>query len=81
MAVLAIFKEMGADENLFSFVFGESIFNDAIGIVMYETIKEMATHHEHSGTREVLEAIGKFFLIFTGSVVIGAMSALIVAFI
>lgn len=39
VAVLAIFKEMDADENLYSIVFGESIFNDAISIVMYETVK------------------------------------------
>ena len=41
VAVLAIFKEMDADENLYAIVFGESIFNDAIGIVMYETVKNM----------------------------------------
>lgn len=41
VAVLAIFKEMDADENLFAIVFGESIFNDAIGIVMYETVKNL----------------------------------------
>ena len=41
VAVLAIFKEMDADENLYSIVFGESIFNDAIGIVMYDTVKNI----------------------------------------
>jgi len=35
VSVLAIFKEMNADINLYSFIFGESIFNDAIAIVMY----------------------------------------------
>ena len=35
VSVLATFKEMDADENLFSLVFGESIFNDAVAIVMY----------------------------------------------
>ena len=35
VAVLAIFKEMDADEDLYAVVFGESIFNDAIGIVMF----------------------------------------------
>ena len=38
VSVLAIFKEMDADVNLYAIVFGESIFNDAIGIVMYETV-------------------------------------------
>lgn len=41
VAVLSIFKEMDADENLYSIVFGESIFNDAIGIVMFETVLKM----------------------------------------
>lgn len=43
VAVLAIFKEMDADENLYAIVFGESIFNDAIGIVMYQTVRDMGT--------------------------------------
>lgn len=41
VSVLAIFKEMDADVNLYSIVFGESIFNDAIGIVMYETVRDL----------------------------------------
>ena len=41
VSVLAIFKEMNADANLYSIVFGESIFNDAISIVMYETVKNL----------------------------------------
>jgi len=35
VSVLAIFKEMDADQNLHAIVFGESILNDAIAIVMY----------------------------------------------
>ena len=38
VSVLAIFKEMDADVNLYAMVFGESIFNDAISIVMYQTV-------------------------------------------
>jgi len=43
VSVLAIFKELDADVNLYAIVFGESIFNDAIGIVMYETVKNLGT--------------------------------------
>ena len=42
VAVLAIFKQMDANENLYAIVFGESIFNDAISIVMYDTVRRMA---------------------------------------
>merc|ERR1712110_829005 len=40
VSVIAIFKEMDADVNLNAIIFGESIFNDAIGIVMYTTVIE-----------------------------------------
>ena len=40
VSVLALFKEMDADVTLYSLIFGESIFNDAISIVMYKTISE-----------------------------------------
>lgn len=46
VAVLAIFKQMDADENLYAIVFGESIFNDAISIVMYNTVKKMGDAEE-----------------------------------
>jgi NhaP-type Na+/H+ or K+/H+ antiporter len=38
VSVLALFKELDANINLYAIVFGESIFNDAISIVMYETV-------------------------------------------
>lgn len=38
VSVLAIFKEMDADHNLYSIIFGESIFNDAVAIVMYQIV-------------------------------------------
>lgn len=41
VSVLSIFKEIGADINLYSLIFGESIFNDAIGIVMYWSVVDL----------------------------------------
>lgn len=49
VSVLAIFKEMDADPNLYAIVFGESIFNDAIGIVMYETVRDLGTGDKEMG--------------------------------
>jgi sodium/hydrogen exchanger 8 len=78
VAVIAIFKELNADANLHSIVFGESIFNDAIGIVMYETVKELGSG---SFAGEIVGAVSKFTIIFGGSLLIGGASALLVAFI
>ena len=46
VSVLSIFKEMDADANLYAIVFGESIFNDAIGIVMYDTVLTLGTEEK-----------------------------------
>lgn len=81
MSVLAIFKEMDADVNLYSIVFGESIFNDAIGIVMYETVRDLGTDKDSTIGAEIFAALGQFILIFVGSLTIGMVSALLVAFI
>lgn len=78
--MLAIFKEMDADVNLYSIVFGESIFNDAIGIVMYETVRDLGTDKDSTVGQELFSALGQFILIFVGSLTIGMVSALMVAF-
>ena len=46
VSVLAIMKDLGTDKRLFNLIFGESIFNDAIGIVMYETVKTIGNDPE-----------------------------------
>jgi len=38
VTVLAVFQSLGVDINLFSMVFGESVLNDAVAIVLYRTI-------------------------------------------
>ena len=78
VAVLAIFKEMDADVTLFSLIFGESIFNDAIAIVMYRSFSEMKAGDYG---REILLSFGQFFMVFMWSVLIGAFAALLIAFI
>lgn len=78
VAVIAIFKELNADVNLHAIIFGESIFNDAIGIVAYETVKGLG--EENLGV-EMVHAAMKFLWVFVGSLLIGIVSALLVAFI
>ena len=36
VAVLSIFKEVGVNPSLFSLIFGESILNDAVSIILFE---------------------------------------------
>lgn len=71
---------MDANVNLYAIVFGESIFNDAISMVMYDTVIESG-----DADRTMLQQIGSsvtsFFIDFFGSLLIGAVSALLIAFI
>ena len=57
VSVLAIFKELDADSNLYAIVFGESIFNDAIGIVMYETVKNFGANPEMTPGEQIVDGI------------------------
>lgn len=71
---------MDANLTLYAIVFGESIFNDAISIVMYETVIS-AGGGDKSTQQEVLGSIVQFVVVFVGSLLIGAVSALLIAFI
>ena len=79
VSVLAVFKEMDADVNLYSIIFGESIFNDAIGIVMYETVLKIG-ENDRSLFEEIIFSAMNFCLIFLGSIFIGALFALFISF-
>ena len=47
VAVIAVFKKLDAEENFFAVVFGDSIFNDAIALVFYHTVKTMGAKEYH----------------------------------
>ena len=80
VSVLSLFKEMNADINLYSIIFGEGIFNDAIGIVMYREITK-SEYQNDSIFYELMATVLSFFVIFIGSVLIGAIGALLIALI
>jgi len=76
VSVLSIFSEMGADRDLYALVFGESIFNDAVTIVLYRTIIGLS---KEGGAEQISLAFLHFFGIFFGSMVVGIFIGLIVA--
>lgn len=80
VSCLAIFKELGTDQNLHAIVFGESIFNDAVAIVMYNAVVSVDFKNSSVGA-EIGSALGLFTIVFLGSLVIGIVSALVIAFI
>ncbi|WP_461536645.1 cation:proton antiporter [Spongorhabdus nitratireducens] len=73
VAVIALFKEVGAPERMSLLMDAESLFNDATAIVMFSIVMVVVqTGHAFDAplmTRAVLE----FFYVFLGGIVIGAL--------
>ncbi|EMC97144.1 hypothetical protein BAUCODRAFT_68487 [Baudoinia panamericana UAMH 10762] len=73
VTILAIFNTYKVDPKLYTIIFGESILNDAIAIVMFETAQAYRAGAT-AGKLTVLslfESMGLFLGVFCGSLVIG----------
>ena len=76
--MLATFQALGVSPDLFSIVFGESVLNDAVAIVLYKTLTSFT--HAEASVSAIVVALGSFLEIFCGSMLVGlllgALSAL-----
>ncbi|KAL9624598.1 MAG: hypothetical protein Q9160_001263 [Pyrenula sp. 1 TL-2023] len=75
VTILAIFNLYKVEPKLYTVIFGESILNDAIAIVLFETAQRYKDGSA-AGSLTVLtlfEAIGIFLLVFFGSLLIGVV--------
>ncbi|XP_015783675.1 LOW QUALITY PROTEIN: sodium/hydrogen exchanger 8-like [Tetranychus urticae] len=83
VATLAIFHALDIDPVLNMLVFGESILNDAVSIVLATTALEagQSTGVVLSTAGAVFQGVGRFFIVFFGSAAIGATFAFIAALI
>lgn len=78
VTILAIFNTYKVDPKLYTVIFGESILNDAIAIVLFETAQNYKSADE-AGKLTILslfESIGLFLLVFFGSLAIGLIIGL-----
>ena len=75
VTILAIFNLYKVEPKLYTVIFGESILNDAIAIVLFETAQRYSSGGA-TGSLSIIsffEAIGIFLLVFFGSLLIGVM--------
>lgn len=85
VTILAIFNTYKVDPKLYTIIFGESILNDAIAIVIFETAQKYKSGEAGSyGLLSFFEGVGIFLIIFFGSlligVVVGVATALLLKF-
>ncbi|KAG1683641.1 Sodium/hydrogen exchanger 2 [Nymphon striatum] len=84
VAVLAVFEEIHVNEVLYILVFGESLLNDAVTVVLYhmfEKYTEMEAMHHVIEYRDVLSGLGNFFVVALGGTAIGIIWGLLTSFV
>uniref|UniRef100_A0A8C6MBN4 Sodium/hydrogen exchanger 8 n=1 Tax=Nothobranchius furzeri TaxID=105023 RepID=A0A8C6MBN4_NOTFU len=82
VATIAIFNALNVDPVLNMLVFGESILNDAVSIVLTNTAEGFASRSENStvtGWETFIQALGYFLKMFFGSAALGTLTGLISA--
>uniref|UniRef100_A0A182K3T6 Sodium/hydrogen exchanger n=1 Tax=Anopheles christyi TaxID=43041 RepID=A0A182K3T6_9DIPT len=82
LTILAIFSDMHVDVNLYALVFGESVLNDAVAIVLSGAIQNYGEHYSSNGEFEghaFLRSLGDFFSVFALSLLIGASMGCVTA--
>jgi CPA1 family monovalent cation:H+ antiporter len=79
VAVIALFNEIGAPKRLVTLIDGESIFNDATAIVLFEIVLFSALHPD--APLNLFSAGAEFFIILCGGVLVGVCFGVIGLFV
>ncbi|XP_028923866.1 sodium/hydrogen exchanger 2-like isoform X3 [Ornithorhynchus anatinus] len=79
VAVLSVFEEIHVNEKLHVLVFGESLLNDAVTVVLYKLFKSFSERPSiHVG--DVVAGAGQFLLVGIGGVLVGLLFGVTAAF-
>ncbi|KAI9894418.1 MAG: monovalent cation:H+ antiporter, CPA1 (nhx1) [Vezdaea aestivalis] len=82
VTILAIFTTYKVDPKLYTIIFGESILNDAIAIVLFETAQRYKAGSPGGKSLSIaspFEGVASFLLVFFGSLLIGVVVGILTA--
>lgn len=80
VAVLVIFQELGVNKDLYFLVFGESLLNDGVTVVLYNTMNTFLSMDSVPAAQYAL-AVVAFFVVVFGGIAIGIVYGCLTAFI
>ena len=80
VAVLAIFEEISVNMRLYFLVFGESLLNDGVTVVLYNTMLALASQESIDYMQYIL-AFFSFFTVVLGGLAIGSLTGAASAYI
>uniref|UniRef100_A0A671LVN8 Sodium/hydrogen exchanger n=1 Tax=Sinocyclocheilus anshuiensis TaxID=1608454 RepID=A0A671LVN8_9TELE len=84
VTVLAIFNELQVDADLYALLFGESVLNDAVALVLSSSIVAYQPEGDNTHTFEamaMLKSFGVFLGVFSGSFALGVATGVVTALI
>uniref|UniRef100_A0A3Q3AHY4 Sodium/hydrogen exchanger n=1 Tax=Kryptolebias marmoratus TaxID=37003 RepID=A0A3Q3AHY4_KRYMA len=82
VAVLAVFEEVHVNETLFIIVFGESLLNDAVTVVLYKVyISFVEVGGANVLTADYFKGVASFLIVSIGGTLVGLVFAVILGFV
>jgi len=81
IAVLALFKTLGAAKRLALIADGESMFNDATAVIAFKTVSVFAIGGAYLAPSHIFGGFTNFVSVFFGSIAMGAIGAYILSLI
>ncbi|KAJ2853590.1 monovalent cation:H+ antiporter, CPA1 (nhx1) [Coemansia erecta] len=71
VTILAVFEQLRVDPKLFSIIFGETVFNDAVAIVLFVTLGDLRSRGQDFTLGAIPGMLSSFMFVFTASLVVG----------
>jgi len=76
VAILSIFKKMDADPTLYSLIYGESILNDAVSLILYSMVADIHLQNFSGGG---WQGVWDFTYLLVGSSLVGLLISMATA--
>ncbi|KAJ1965370.1 monovalent cation:H+ antiporter, CPA1 (nhx1) [Dipsacomyces acuminosporus] len=81
VTILAVFEQLRVDPKLFSIIFGETVLNDAVAIVMFATLGSLRAAGQDFTLAAVPGMLGSFVFVFTMSLLVGVVMGIFMSLI